>query len=1066
MLAQNKIAGVSKILSTALRNRMSVPRMIERLEDIIAGVYKPKGGNWSSRELDVAFLIKAYGGPRLLYAMQKANAYPSHSALRTHKKKPELLVSTGQPTLTEMNLNISAFLGKEGRQPSPFAKLIGQSLMIDGVALEEVCRYDSNRRAVLGLCREHSTQEYSTVVTMDDINRVHDLLFKNQNNPCHHAKDGTVVAIAPVTGQTHYYPVPVLLSGSCKTENAAALQKWVSLFLHAYKHNPDGEALHGPIYTFPTDGESTFRKVRLGLCLSEDLDRDSEMGKIVYSLPGMNCRTGPGGIIGTSDPKHTIKRMATAIRSPKGIQLGDINITSTFVLESLTKLPNMTPEKAASLLNPADKQNVPKAVNLLESLIDLDTLNLHRATPANFYKLKRTAFLGKIFSFFLLPFVDVQMSLSSQICSLSTYAHLLTALYYKHRTAFISSALYIDTQSIVKNIILTTARLQGQDKTFKYFILHEGTDRLENLFSYARTHDHACNFNILQLSTKLGIATECCAIFERHPDLDHGHVRRNLVGARGIDHVNPKSWIGDVCVGHVQIAEEYLAGRSEAIKLLDQEFVNCGFKFVNFDSLFSNLDVDHLRPFKNKPYVGLGKDDTDDTEIEESNQLADFGQIHNEIDSETDLADERDSPSALEDDDFEPPLTENEVQLNPSDGKPQIFIEVDGKKQHIAAIIASHLSKDGGRKSTLRPLRAQGISLDQTLRKIHPSTIAADLEDKQEGLVKAGDLGGILVRSSGSQQICLAVIEILNFKQNDSKYNKSSIQFDDVEDPSKGTTMAIKILEMKYAFNDKEWIWQKSFVTITPPKAGEPFSSRNDAIRIPAEDFFPSTPCIISDEDDQPVWSVDHAQLLEILGYLWSALAPTDENILAVINQLPIVLGQGLPYADDLIVKNLPDHWKTPPNKVRAAKEIVPCKLCSQPFKIKDMRAHVGRHILFFSRPQVEDSDSDQPDSNHDIDNNETFTPTDPCGWCGLEGHCITQLVAKGKKVAVISNCDYHYTRMQYTKASTFVSGKSICTNVPLRCYLCKHDINRPFPTFWKYNFIHHRPSAKHVLTW
>ena len=317
--------------------------------------------------------------------------------------------------------------------------------MIDGVALEEVCRYDGNQHAVLGLCREHSTQDDSIVRTIDDIHRIHDLLFKNPSNPCHHAKDGTVVAIAPVTGQTHYYPVPLLLSGSCKTENATALQNWVSLFLHAYKHNPDGEALHGPIYTLSTDGESTFRKVRLGLCLSEDIDRNSEIGKIAYNLPGMNCRIGPWGMIGTSDPKHTMKRMATAIRSPKGIQLGDINITSTFVLESLIKLPNMTPEKAASLLNPADKQNLPKAVNLLECLIDLGKLNFHRETPTNFYKLKRTAFLGQIFSFFLLPFVDVQMSLSSQIRSLSTYTHLLTALYYKHRTAFISSALYIDT---------------------------------------------------------------------------------------------------------------------------------------------------------------------------------------------------------------------------------------------------------------------------------------------------------------------------------------------------------------------------------------------------------------------------------------------------------------------------------------------------------------------------------------------------------------------------------------------------------------------------------------------
>ena len=428
MLAQNKITGVSKILTTALRNNMSAPRMIERLEDIISGVFKPRGGNWGPRELDVAFLIKAYGGPRLLYVMQKADAYPSNSTLRTRKKIPELLVSTGKPTSMEINSNISAFLGKEGRQPSSSAKFIGQCLMIDGVALEEVCRYDSNQNAVLGLCREHSTRDDSIVLTMDDINRIHDHLFKNQSNPCHHAKDGTVAAIAPVTGETHYYPVPMLLSGSCKTENADALRDWISHFLLAYRDNPFGEALHGPIYTFATDGESTFRKVRLGLCLSEDLDQNSEMGKIAYSLPGMNCRTGHGGIIGTSDPKHTMKRMATAIRSPKGIQLGDINITSTFVLESLIKLPNMTSEKAASLLNPADKQNVPKAVNLLECLIDLGELNLRRETPANFYKLKRAAFLGRIFSFFFTSICrcdDVIINPDSQPLNICTPPHCL-----------------------------------------------------------------------------------------------------------------------------------------------------------------------------------------------------------------------------------------------------------------------------------------------------------------------------------------------------------------------------------------------------------------------------------------------------------------------------------------------------------------------------------------------------------------------------------------------------------------------------------------------------------------
>ena len=71
-------------------------------------------------------------------------------------------------------------MGKEGRQPSQSAELISQCLMIDGVALEEVCRYDSNQCTVLGLCHEHSTRDDSIVLTMDDINRIYDRLLKTQ----------------------------------------------------------------------------------------------------------------------------------------------------------------------------------------------------------------------------------------------------------------------------------------------------------------------------------------------------------------------------------------------------------------------------------------------------------------------------------------------------------------------------------------------------------------------------------------------------------------------------------------------------------------------------------------------------------------------------------------------------------------------------------------------------------------------------------------------------------------------------------------------------------------------
>ena len=88
------------------------------------------------------------------------------------------------------------------------------------------------------------------------------------------------------------------------------------------------------------------------------------------------------------------------------------------------------------------------------------------------------------------------------------------------------------------------------------------------VFLNVRTQDHAPNFDILQLSHKLSVATEINAIFERHPDLDCGHIRRNLIDVRGVDHINPKSWTGDVIVGNVAIVQEYLAGRDQSNELL------------------------------------------------------------------------------------------------------------------------------------------------------------------------------------------------------------------------------------------------------------------------------------------------------------------------------------------------------------------------------------------------------------------------------------------------------------------------------------------------------------------
>ncbi|KAJ7835782.1 hypothetical protein B0H13DRAFT_1518927, partial [Mycena leptocephala] len=102
---------------------------------------------------------------------------------------------------------------------------------------------------------------------------------------------------------------------------------------------------------------------------------------------------------------------------------------------------------------------------------------------------------------------------------------------------------------------------------------------------------------------------------------------------------------------------------------------------------------------------------------------------------------------------------------------------------------------------------------------------------------------------------------------------------------------------------------------------------------------------------------------------------------------------------------NIPSHIQPKPKL--DGKDQVPCKLCGASFKIAAMRNHVGQHILFSLRDKYD----------HKIPP-ETVIGAEPCGWCGLEGQCHTQLTHGQKStVKITSNCPYHYTKMMYKSA-------------------------------------------------
>jgi hypothetical protein len=1015
MLSGNQIAGVSRLLSVALRNGASPEAICDRLQQAISGAYRPHA-DWTDREFDIAFLVKSLGGPRLLYALQRAEGYPSLTTLRRHKHIPELTISSGTPARSELEANINAFLGEKGRAP-PKEPRKGLVLLMDGVAIDEAVRLEFAQNKMVGICREHSGGIEKTVNTVDDIYDLAKALKKDKT--CHYAKEATVVGLASITDKEDYDVVPLCVCGSCKTETADDMQDWVKEILSTWKASPNGEKRHGPIYVIATDGESSFRKLRYTLCLSENLDPNSEIGKIIYSCPGVNTRTGPDGILGTCDPKHIIKRFATMLRSSKGIQLGQLHITREQISEVLCLLDDMPKSKAALLLDPQDKQNVPKAVKLLQSLFDLNKITVD-VSPAILHRFRAIAFISKVISYFLFPFISVDMSLAEQIKSLSTYSHLVTALHRKHHTGFMSSALIADSQSIVKNILFTAARLQVLDPTIDYYILQEGTDRLEGVFSQTRTQDHSRNFDIRQLAQKLSIGAEINAIFQRHPDLDRGHIRRNLVNVRGIDHINPKSWIGNVCVGDVDIPAEYLGGRDNANALLADYFGFDG--CVDWDQLFQSNEVDHLRP--EGVYVGssapshandhsqLDDDDNDhglldggildpfqvEINADQDNPLpytsevprAHVAEADNNLDMrertetslgfgtgnllEPDIQDtEADGKSDKVNDeleDFGSDLQPGDIQgLNPSALRPHTTSEAnyliyEGKREHKASLVDRLLGMSSkGRKATDRLSRVQGITIEASLRTEH-NPLSFETYNNEDNKVKVGDLGGTLVRIG--KDVCLALVEALNFQQGTSKATFAAIDTDDLDNTNKKVTVAVQILQLlpgiptSTASSDFAWTWPEGqYVQIQDHKKGggnHPILQRHFSTRIPGHLFHPIAPDIIYNNERKPVWSIKNSELKETLDNAWSSLNPESDEIITHVQALPVIsIGNGLPYTlQDISQLYLPGMaaalcGDSNSGKLRSDTS-VECRLCTKSVKLNQMRRHVGEHILHSRR--------------------------------------------------------------------------------------------------------------------
>ncbi|KZV79434.1 hypothetical protein EXIGLDRAFT_707060 [Exidia glandulosa HHB12029] len=1092
-LAKRDVPRLRWVLTTALKRGTTPTRLLSILIRAADGTYRARG--YSQRELDVSCLAAELGGPRLLYALGRSHGFLSKRTVRKHMFIPRLLPSIAVPTKAEIDTNITSFLDPEvSPEPAPLDALVstllpGHIMMIDGVAIEPRAGYCSRRNHAIGLSRETAAMVNTEVSTLESVETIRTAL---QDQRVRFGSEATVVAVAPYTDVNHYTPVPIAVSPSDKSEDAEQLLAWLQTAVSCWKTHQYAEQARGPIWSIATDGDATFRKAKHMLCTAGTITESSELWSSLSTLRGFNMKVSADGqTTWTCDPKHIFKRFATLLRSPHGIMLFDVNIRPTDIVTYLTATGGLSVDTAVQLLDPADKQNVPKAVALMQHLHDIAAESERSAStaahiPTLDVRQGRIRALSEILWLFVRPFITPDMTLAAQLESLSAFSHSVAILQLKHGSSCLTGALYADTQATIKNIFVIVARLKRINPQYKLFLLLEGTDRLEQLFSETRTLDHARNFDTIQLSYKLSSGFLIHAIFQRNPDLDRGHRRLKLTNCMGIDHLNPKSWTGDVCVDNVDLNAVWESGREQAVQYLTAQFGAAAATLATrLSDSFSRPDYDVMRP--DGHYVGVSGPTSDDERSErvepavtphiprapvpvaaasvpvDTTELSP-GEDTSELDPPVDVrpalppSTEDRLPDGIDFDDLFPDtLPHGDDSPEPVLSNEPVVLESatfsktldDGKGGQIwkSALLAT-LSADRARTVTVRTLRAQGITLEDLRRKSQISRFDEPAVPEDVS-VKTGTIMGFIARVGMSY--ALALLEISEFILPSGK-RKLSLSRDEFESSTDDLqTKAIgQVLRLREARDPTDgWLWTRQYISQDGDDDARSTLARF-SFEIPTAFLHAVTPTLVEEEQEASTEQEDSET-----STAWRSLDPDSEDILLNLNALPTVKNtKDLPYTSQrhrpaFVVRDVPAYLQPEP-KYTDPDTKLPCYLCGTSVSLRKMRDHVGRHILRFFR------DLEDP-----LLDDEATVPDEPCGFCGRET-CVTAIsyVKNRASPKIHSSCGYHYEGMRYSSASTSTDS-SPCSNVPIPCRLCPKSKTGHYRTVWKYNAAVHL-AAEH----
>ncbi|KAK6987917.1 hypothetical protein R3P38DRAFT_3445739 [Favolaschia claudopus] len=532
---------------------------------------------------------------------------PTSPSLRKTGKDPPWRVdadpsnaarSRGGYVLLQYTLFEVAALPRESAATPP--PLRGVNLLIDEVALEERACHFRHNNSVGGLCWRHSSKVDLQLKTYDDALKIAE---KIKSGEVHLGKEMTVVSVS-CFGESGTYPILAL--PTCKSVGPSESSIIYETVTEAWVEHAAAKV--GMPWSWSTDGEASRRRAGYDNFVRYKLGPTSPLYGTLAGMAGLNIFTGLHSITLDFDYKHVFKRLYTLIRSAAGMALCNGRIINPAVLtQFLARLPDMSEDSVRNILFPDDPQDVPRAVELMEAVIDFLAFDFGQVDADTAADLDSIRLLALILKSILAPFVSPDMSLTEQMTHLSTYAHLTYTLFRLNRLTFMSNQLYGDSQSMVKNAFFCLAKQQKLDPRLPFYLFQVGDDPLERLFGKLRmlgAHNSAMSY--AQAIERLGHACDLQAVFLRQPDMDQGQRRISMTRSEGVDHLNIVSWTGHAIAGDCHIPSVWEEGRKVAKQILAK--LRFPQESYDYAMIFANPEIDMLRPFGDGKYPGVESD--------------------------------------------------------------------------------------------------------------------------------------------------------------------------------------------------------------------------------------------------------------------------------------------------------------------------------------------------------------------------------------------------------------------------------------------------------------------------